>query len=287
MTDADELAGRVWAVFSAPTYRPPSLPQVALDVLTLSQQPYVDFRQVAEVMERDPVLAGRVLGAANSPAYRGAVPMRTIRDALQRLGLAFVRDLLVGEAVALRVFSTGSGYAGTMAKLRAHAAATGHLARLVAQAAGTDAPCAFLCGLLHDIGFAAILLAMGSISRGQVPPDLGALWPIAEQAHTRVGGLVARLWGMPEEVARVIENHTHVRPEGELLPQVATVILAEDLASTWGLAFRADLPPSASSPGPDMVTPEAVAAAQQVLGLDDAAMNRLLAEAMAVLSTLR
>jgi putative nucleotidyltransferase with HDIG domain len=233
------------------------------------------------------VLAGRVLGAANSAANRGTAPMRTVRDAVQRLGLTEVRDLVMAEAITLRIFSTGGGYADTMAKLRVHSLATARLAGMVAQATGIDGGYAFLCGLLHDIGLAAILLALGSISRGEVPPDLAALWPIAVAAHGTIGAQIARLWTLPEEIARVIEHHADAPGDGEPSALVAAVALAEDLGATWGIALRPELGAVDSYLRPDLVAAGAVAAARRRLGVDVQAMDRLVGEALKLLSTLR
>lgn len=284
--DPRELAERVKAVFASPTYTPPKLPQVALDVMALSHRRDVDLRQVAELTERDPVLAARLLKAANSPALRGASPIRTTRDAVQRLGLSTLRDLVMAEAMGMRVFRAGGGYADSLEELRLHSMATAHLARVVCRETSIDGEYAFLCGLLHDIGFAAILLAMGDVGRGQTTPGIDLLWPVAEEAHAQVGAQVARLWGLPADVILVIERHGRVRVDGRLHPLVAVVQLAEELALASGLALLPKLPEGVVLMNVDAVDTEESGLARRALGIDETTFCRILEKAEAVIAEL-
>ena len=63
---------------------------------------------------------------------------------------------------------------------------------------------AFLCGLLHDVGIAGILLVLGDVGRGEKPPDLTALWPSIDSVHAKAGARMVELWGLPAEMAMVV-----------------------------------------------------------------------------------
>ena len=284
--DPRELGERVRAVFASPAYRPPNLPQVALEVMSLSHQRDVDFKQIASLIERDPVLAARLLKVANSAAYRGSSPTRTMRDAVQRLGLSLLRDMVMAEAMSMRVFRAGGGYADGLEELRLHSLATAHLARLVCRETSLDTEYAFLCGLLHDIGIAAILLAMGDVARGQTPPGLDLLWPVADEAHAAVGAQVARLWNLPADVALVIERHGRVRLEGRPHPLVAAVQIAEELAMAGGLGLLPKLPDGVVMMSVDSVDADESAVARAALGIDERTMGRLLEGTEQVIATL-
>ena len=283
---AGELAARVNAIFASPSYRPPTLPQVALEVISLSHRRDVDFKHIAEMVERDPVMAARLLQVANSAAYRGSLPTRTMRDAVQRLGLSALRDLILAEAMSMRVFRAGGGYAVALDELRQHSMATAHLSRLVAGETSIDVEYAFLCGLLHDIGLAAILLATGDVSLGKKLPALDLLWPVAEEAHAVVGGQVARMWSLPPDVALVIEQHGRVEVDGRLHPLVAAIQIAEELAMASGVGLLPNLAGGLSYAEFDWLDPEQLALARQALGADDATMARLLDGAARVVAEL-
>ncbi|MDQ7086324.1 MAG: HDOD domain-containing protein [Acidobacteriota bacterium] len=89
---------------------------------------------------------------------------------------------------------------------------------------------AFLCGLLHDVGFAGILLVLGDAGRDRQAPDLTAIWPAIDGAHAKAGARMVELWGLPAEYAMVVGAHHQVQIEGYPHPLAATVCLAEDLS---------------------------------------------------------
>jgi putative nucleotidyltransferase with HDIG domain len=285
--DLGALTAWVRGIFVSPGYTPPLLPVVALEVLALSQRPDADAAHIAALLERDPVLAARLLKIANSVVYRRSGPSRTLRDTVQRLGLNALRDLVLAEAINMRVFRTGGGYADSMEELRLHSMITAHLARLVCQTTAIDGEYAFLCGLLHDIGFAAILLALGSVPRGRRPPDLEMLWPVASETHASVGATVARLWNLPPDVALVIERHGRVRMDGRPHPLVAVVQIAEELAWGSGLGLMPKLSNGTVLLDIDAVDAGETVVARQALGIDDATMGQLAKAAEDMVAVLR
>src|SRR4051812_42395915 len=135
--DPQPIASRLRARLSAPDYQPPMLPRVAMQILQLSQRPEVDLAEVLAVLESDPVLAAQVLRLAQSPLYAGSSPIRSMRQALVRLGLREMRNAVFEIALRLRVFRA-HGYETVLGSLRRHSTAVAHLCRLVAGEAGLD-----------------------------------------------------------------------------------------------------------------------------------------------------
>ena len=86
---AEQLTAALRTALASPGYRPPVLPSVALDVLALAGQGDADLTEVVALLERDPVLAGRVLALAQSAQYTRRTPVVTIKQAAVRLGLLF------------------------------------------------------------------------------------------------------------------------------------------------------------------------------------------------------
>ncbi|MBW2243877.1 MAG: HDOD domain-containing protein, partial [Deltaproteobacteria bacterium] len=166
LLDEAALQERMLDTFRAPNYRPPELPSTAQEVLVLSQNPEVEVDKVVELLENDQMLAAQVLRVAGSPAYAGAAKIDSLSGALMRLGLKTVRDVVLEVAMNLRVFRC-EAYAAPMERLRKHSQATAHLCRVVCKySSSVEAEFAFLCGLLHDVGIAGILLALGETPRG-------------------------------------------------------------------------------------------------------------------------
>lgn len=73
----------------------PEYPELLARVSELSRDPDVDVREVAALLETDPVLVGRLLKLANSAWYGGGrMEIRNVQMAIMRLGLKEVRKIL-------------------------------------------------------------------------------------------------------------------------------------------------------------------------------------------------
>ena len=70
-----------------------------------------------------------------------------------------VRDAVFEAALRRGVFVMGE-YADTMATIARHSTMTAYITRIVCRRAAIDQDAAFICGLLHDVGFAGLLLAV-------------------------------------------------------------------------------------------------------------------------------
>lgn len=128
----------------------PMLPTHSLRVLQLTDDPDVTLTQLAALVSKDPVLAMRVLGLANSAMYGALPPLRSVHDAIVRLGMVTVRNVVIATSMHAMLGSRDV-YGGDAERFVEHAVGTASLARLVAGARGADEEEAFLSGLVHDI----------------------------------------------------------------------------------------------------------------------------------------
>jgi HD-like signal output (HDOD) protein len=236
LLDEAELTDRLVKAFSAPTYRPPRLPAVATELLALSQKRDVEFLEVETLLEQDATLAGEVLGIARSAAYSGSRLAGSLHEALVRIGLAKLRQVVMQAAMNLRVFRSAT-YGDCMERLRRHCRATAHVCRLACRYTPLSEDQAFLAGLMHDVGFAGILLVLGDAPRNKKAPDLTVLWPAINGAHAAAGARMVELWGLPQEMALAVRAHHQVRVEGLDHPLAAVVCLGELIAAELDLGF--------------------------------------------------
>ena len=159
--DRFDVVAHLQRTFSSPSYKPPMLPQVAVELLQLAQQPDVDFEDAVALLEKDPVLATRVLSIAQSATYASRSPISTLHQATVRLGLKTMRDVVLEAALNLKVFRV-PGFEAAMERLARHSTATAHIMRAICRRTRVETEFAFLCGLIHDVGFAASLLALSN-----------------------------------------------------------------------------------------------------------------------------
>jgi HD-like signal output (HDOD) protein len=262
------------------------LPAVALQVLELSRKPDVSFDEVLVVLERDGMLAGRVLSISQSAVYAGRSAIVSLRQALVRLGIKTLRNVVLEAALNLRVFRV-PGYEPTMERLRRHSSYAAHLSALVARHASLDPETGFVCGLLHDVGIAAALMAVAESAKGPPPPVEG-LSPVLDGVHAQASGLLAGVWKLGAEVKDAVSHHHQLAPAGKPDRMVAALVVAEQLAYEhdggmvpvrWledGGAEPLPPPPGSLDANPAALVQEA----RELLGLGDARLESLRREAL-------
>jgi putative nucleotidyltransferase with HDIG domain len=289
--DRAEVTARIQRTFESPSYRAPMLPAVALEVLELSQKTDVDFERVVRLLERDAVLAARVLSISQSAAYASRTAILSLRQAVVRLGLKTLRDVVLEAALHMKVFRV-PGFEPAMERLARHSTATAHVIRAVCRRTRVETEYAFLCGLLHDVGYPAALLALSADPQyARVPFE--ALAPVLDEVHDAGSGLLARLWKLPPQVQRVVATHHDLGRDSE--PVTAALVVAEQLV--WEAGAGLEPPPPDANPM-SLQTPEPpmdgldvnwtglVEQARRELGMDDLALGAARAEAFALVAQL-
>ena len=191
----------------------PPMPEVAMQCLSLLRDPNLQIKQLVTPLERDPPLTANVLRLANSAAYGGGGNVRTIEQAVSRLGNQKIKVLLV-EASASRMFqSRDPRIVEANAGVWEHSMAVALLARdLCALSSDGDAEGAYLAGLLHDVGkpiVAAILLEAEKqlTARSQSPWFNSDTWiSVVQGIHRPVGLALADKWKLPDAVQSAIRD---------------------------------------------------------------------------------
>ncbi|MFT3710454.1 MAG: HDOD domain-containing protein [Archangium sp.] len=247
--DLGELSARLarWldGFLDQPTRPLPRPPQVALEVLALSQKPNTRIEDIASVLEREPILAGRVLKLANSALYSSGVACVTLKQALIRMGLAIVRDVVMEAAMQMTVIKA-EGMTQALESIRRHSSAVAWISRFVARNTAFDAENAFLVGLLHEVGLSFALIGLAEFQRHERRPpvldDEG--WLAVMSVHERFGERVLQSWGLPASVCLVPGHHHSLKYGGRPHPQVAVLMVAEAISADagWGVTPAAQDP---------------------------------------------
>ena len=233
---SDELQKLLRAMFDAPDYRPPVLPSVALELAELTKKPNASYDEVIAVLQNDPLLVANVMKIAQSSLFGGR--LQSLQNAVQRLGINTLRDIVWQVTAGLRLFNVQS-YAPLMQRLRTHSIFTAYAARLIATRAGLAAEHSFLCGLLHDMGIAGTLIALAE-SGPHAPPPLTTLLAAIDGVHEQAGATIARLWQLAPEITAAIEFHHRYHPDVPEVPVLSAVIcVAESLAEKQGFGVSA------------------------------------------------
>jgi HD-like signal output (HDOD) protein len=201
-----------------------TLPDVALRVAEVAQDPESGAGDLKDIVEGDPALSARVVRMVNSAAYGLRTTVANLQQAISYLGLSQVRNLAMTLSVS-DVFRR-DGRIGRYSRrgLWRHLVSVGICARLIARRRGLAGfEDAFLAGLLHDIG----IILIDQVAHDEFAAMLVSFDPqqtLMENErmalgfdHCELGERVAEAWRFPETVRAAVRHHhgsTHYRGAG-------------------------------------------------------------------------
>lgn len=213
----------------------PTLPEVALKVRSVVNDPNATAGQIAKVIATDVSLSARLIQVANSPLLRGNKAVDNLQTAIARLGNVLVRNLVTGMVMEqlhqastplLKARLTVLWQHSTQVAAISHVLAT-HFTRLKPDEA-------MLGGLIHDIGALPILARAEKIP--ELMADKEALDRVITSLHAQVGKAILEAWDFPADLISVVAEHEYLYRDEMLEPDYADVVLVANLQSYIGSA---------------------------------------------------
>lgn len=225
--------------------RIPACPATVNEVMFEAQREDPSIKVLARILSSDVGMSAMAVKLANSPIFGSAAPVRSVQQAVSRLGISNILNVVI--SVALRNAS-GNPPTPLMEKFWSRAStlalATGVLAR---KHVGISPESAYTYALFHD---AAIPVMLANF------PDYAAVYAASQDRaaalitqeqqrfkcdHAVVGWLLARNWGLPPTIAAAIRYHhdpeVYILPEKELpagaLALIAVTLIAEHVISDF------------------------------------------------------
>jgi len=238
----------------------PTLPHVVQRLAAMISRPTVSAEEIGTIIEKDQVLAAKVLRLANSPFYGFPSRIGSVSHAVIVLGFNVVKGLTLC-ASALTIMKDAG-----MDQLWRHSLGVAITANLLATKLEIKNPEElFVSGLLHDIGKVVLYVKW---------PDVGnsikdalktradrSLFDVEQEltglSHAEIGGYLAGAWHLPVTLREPILYHHNPIQAKDATLQTAIVHVADILVK--GLAC--------GNPGDDLIPPLSWPAWDQV-GLD-------------------
>ncbi len=217
---------------------PPFSPILNRLIASLAQED-VSFSKIADLIEKDTVLAGNVLSLVNSALFGLRGKVNSIRHAVALLGINKLRNAMLSMSVARmwRHVKTPPGF--SIAEFNLHSVAVAFLADLLAQRLEVPyAEGSFVAGLFHDLGLLLVALGLpreyaallAACNEGLRPP-LECELEILGFAHADLSAEALEIWNLPVQIQTSVRYQAdpHRDPGAAAGVTVSRVLQAADL----------------------------------------------------------
>ncbi|HGY91071.1 MAG TPA: HDOD domain-containing protein [Planctomycetes bacterium] len=225
------LEDRLRAVTEQGTLELPVLPDVALKVTRLCGDEECDQKELADVIRRDQSLMAHLLRVANSAIYGGRVEIVSLQLAVNRLGLAKMREIVLAVACKASLFGEKGPLEEMTKRLFQHSMVTAACSQEVARRKRLNVEEAFTVGLLHDVGRPVLLHAARKIAVEEgwdLTPE--ELLTATNPLHADVGAEMLASWGLPDTMVQAIRHHHTPDSSGGEATLPHLLRFADDLA---------------------------------------------------------
>lgn len=208
----------------------PTLPEVALKVRDVVDDPDATSAKLADIIVTDPALSTRLLKVANSALYRGRHPVESIQMAVSRLGLTMVRNLVTSLVMEQMFQATSNRLEKRLHDLWEHSTEVAAISQVIAsKQPGIKGDEAMLAGLIHDIGILPIL--MKAEESPAILKDSALLDSLILRLHTRIGEAILRSWKFPESLIAVAAEHENYHRDTGNGPDLVDIIQVANIQS--------------------------------------------------------
>ena len=184
----------------------PTLPEVALKVREVADDPNADIDKLCGVIGNDAALSARIIRVANSPLLRASRAIEDLRAALMRLGIHYTCNIATGLAMEQMFQATSDLVDMRMREVWSRSSEVAGISHVLCKHYTKLRPDqATLAGLVHKIGVLPILTF--AEEHPALLKDSLTLDAVIEQIHAPIGDLILKTWNFPEELAHIPSQH--------------------------------------------------------------------------------
>ncbi|MBS0369361.1 MAG: HDOD domain-containing protein [Proteobacteria bacterium] len=218
--------------------RIPACPAVVTEVLREARKDEPNFKILARIISSDVGMSAMAVKLANSPMFGSAAQVKSVQQAINRLGTSNILNIIVAAALRSSVDGLPADFLQHFWDMAAsRALCAGLLAR---KHVGIQPEDAYTYGLFQNAAVPVLMQHFSTyaelyVRAGEHGDHLVAL----ERAHFHsdhavVGWLLARNWGLPPKIASAIQHHhnpeRYILPEEELPSNALALIAVTQLA---------------------------------------------------------
>lgn len=187
----------------------PTLPDMALKIQGLIDDPNVSADKIVNLLSSDPAISMHIIRAANSAAFSNGNPMSNLRGAISRLGYRMLRSMVLNITMT-KLFQARSPFVNQQLKeLWEHSREVAANSYVLAQQQKHLKPeQAMLAGLVHDIGALPLYLYA---DRHHSRLDQTTLEELISKFSAPIGTRLLQSWNFPNELVDVIAGHENLQ----------------------------------------------------------------------------
>lgn len=189
----------------------PSLPEVALKIRQLAEDPDVNLNKMAEMISHDPALSARIMKIANSAFVGRGIHVNTLHQATTRIGLRYIKNVVTAMAMEQLFVSKSVVIKKQMDKVWAQTLELTAFALTIMQEYNSNFKYTdvnfdtmTLAGLLHNIG------ALPILTEAEKQLDLFGNEQFINDTIASISSPISvnimRSWGFGEEMIQVAEH---------------------------------------------------------------------------------
>ncbi|MDH5600838.1 MAG: HDOD domain-containing protein, partial [Gammaproteobacteria bacterium] len=207
-----------------------AFPQVVHNAIKLIDSESADVREIASVINKEPVLTARLLSLSNSSFYGFSKRISSVEHACVILGKHVLKNILI-SAAAMECFPATE----TRRKVWVHSIEVAGVAKLLADKLNKTSDIIYISGLLHDIGKFLLMDILPEFyekyySENKQSNEVSIIKETKEAGvnHAQVGAKIIELWNLPEEIKIMVEQH-HQLPDENVSVDSKLLCLANDI----------------------------------------------------------
>lgn len=205
----------------------PALPEAALKIRQVINSSDIGTKEIIQIVQTDPVLSARLVKVANSPLYGTWREIKTVRDAVRRLGMETTRNLSFSLSVK-RLFNAKTALARTqIQRIYDESVGISALAYVINRhrAEHLDPEQSLLAGLMQNLGLIPILHFIDEHPGLIKKPE--ALEKSMSNLRLPISRLLFKQWKFDSDFLQVVEQAENwTRDTGERADYVDIVIAA-------------------------------------------------------------
>jgi diguanylate cyclase (GGDEF)-like protein len=220
----------------------PSPTTVALQIITLANEPEIDFHRFIKILNCDPALASKILRIANSPLYPYSKKIENLHQALMVLGLNATISLALSFSL-MKSLQTSRGSGLDYALYWKRALIAGTACRVLGTACGlSEIEELYLASLMQDLGMLALDQVFLDLYHPQKLDQACHASIIAHEhqclgvQHAVVGSWLLTQWNFPDRFRLAVtgsDDPSRIPPHDERAKFVYCVSLSGKIAEIF------------------------------------------------------